>query len=149
MAELTELYQAVLLEHHKTPRHYGALETRTHGAVAYNPLCGDRVEVHLHLDGAGRVAAVGFEAAACAICTASASMMAEAVSGREVARLAALRERLEALLTRGAAADPDLEADGPLAALAGVADFPSRLRCARLPWEAAEAARENPVAAGS
>ena len=146
MAEPSQLYQEVLLEHHKSPRHYGALEGRTHGAVAYNPLCGDRVEVHLRLDAEGRVTAVGFEAAACAICTASASIMSEALAGREASGLSDLRERLEALLTRGPAAEPDTASDGPLAALAGVADFPSRLRCARLPWEAAESARRNPVA---
>ncbi len=132
MPELDELYQAIILEHNKRPRHYGPLEAATHQAEGYNPLCGDRVTVQLSLR-EGRIDALRFESASCAICRASASLMAEALQGAPAETAASLGSRVDALL--GPDGPEPVESDGELAALAGVRRFPARVKCARLPWQ--------------
>ena len=82
---LRELYQEVILDHSRHPRHYGPLEGASHKAEGYNPLCGDRVTIYLRLDADGRVADIGFEGKGCAISQASASMMVEMLKGRTAA----------------------------------------------------------------
>src|SRR6202012_3227880 len=82
---LRELYQEVILDHSRHPRHYGALESATHKADGYNPLCGDRVTVYLVLDGQGRVAYIKFEGKVCAISQASASLMTDLLAGKTAA----------------------------------------------------------------
>ena len=134
---LHDLYQEIILEHNKRPRQYGALEGHTHHAEGYNPRCGDKVEVFLRLEG-DRLAEVRFEAAACAICKASASMMSESLQGKTVAEARALDARVHALLTEEV--DADLAQEGEVAALAGVRKFPARVKCARLPWHTFESA---------
>jgi nitrogen fixation NifU-like protein len=128
---LDELYQQIILEHNRHPRGWGAPEGADRRVARENPFCGDRVTVHLRTDGA-RVVAVGFEAQACAIAKASASMMTEAVRGRTVEDAQALFARFGRLL-RGQPVDGEL---GELVALSGVADFPVRIACAELPWSA-------------
>jgi len=136
-ADLHELYQSIILDHNKRPRHYGALADATHRGKGYNPLCGDEIEVFLRVAG-DRVEAVSFEAASCAICKASASLMAEAVAGAALEDAEAARRRAEALLTEKG--DAGLDAAGELAALAGVRKFPARVKCATLPWHTYQAA---------
>lgn len=141
MNELDELYQEILLDHYKRPRNFGPLPGSDHEADGHNPLCGDRVHVRLKLDG-DRLAEVKFEGSGCAISTASASMMTEAVRGKSVQDAERAFARFRALLTGPAGAVPDEEL-GEMAALAGVRAFPMRVKCATLPWHTLKAAIES------
>ena len=139
MSELTDLYQQVLLDHYRSPRNRGRPPGADHSAEGHNPLCGDRIAVHVELDG-DRLAAVGFEGSGCAIAQASASLMSEAVRGLDRAAFERLFAAFRAAVT-GGAPDPAIEL-GKLEALAGVAGFPMRVKCATLAWHALEAALE-------
>jgi len=137
--DLTELYQAIILDHNRHPRHYGRLEAPTHSAEGYNPLCGDKVTVDLRIED-DEVRQIGFEAACCAICKASASLMAVDLLGRSLSEAEDVSRSIHAMLAPGAP-DPDLGEAGDRAALAGVRRFPARIKCATLPWRTFEAAR--------
>jgi nitrogen fixation NifU-like protein len=138
--ELDDLYQEVLLDHYRHPRHCATLCDDETLADAENPLCGDRIRLSARLAG-DRLTDVRVDCQGCAICTASASMMAEAVSGQPVA---AVRRKLETFLgvLRGETAGSDTVL-GDLAALRGVAKFPMRMKCATLPWHALNAALQR------
>jgi nitrogen fixation NifU-like protein len=140
MGELRELYQEVILDHSKRPRNFGELPGANRSAEGYNPLCGDRETVFVRLED-DVLEDVGFRGAGCAISTASASMMTEAVKGRTRAEAEALFARFHRLITgqdgekeRGA---PEL---GKLAVFSGVREFPVRVKCATLPWHTLKAA---------
>jgi nitrogen fixation NifU-like protein len=128
-APVSELYQELILDHNRRPRNCGRLDHPDHCAVGHNPLCGDRVTIELRVAD-GVIQDVRFEGAGCAISTASASLMTEAVKGRPVAEARALFERFHRLVTTGADGG-DL---GKLAAFAGVERFPIRVKCATLAW---------------
>lgn len=136
--DLHDLYQEIILDHNKRPRHYGALSTATHQAEGYNPLCGDKIEVFLQIE-AGRIAAIQFEAASCAICKASASMMMQALKGQTIAQGESIHESVSRILKADTTV-PSLETVGEIAALAGVRKFPARIKCASLPWHTYQAA---------
>lgn len=140
MSELADLYQDVILEHSRHPRNFGKLDGANREAKGNNPLCGDRVTVYLIVDG-DRIVDVHFEAKGCAISVASASMMTAMVKGRTVAEARALFDRFHKLVTGKA----NGAADGldELAALSGVKDFPTRIKCATLPWHTMTAAIEG------
>ncbi len=138
--ELRELYQEIILEHGRHPRHRGLPESPTHRAEGFNPLCGDRVEFGLRLEG-GTLSAVGFEGSGCAISQASASVMAEAVAGHSEQEARELAARFRRLV-RGEE-EADLETLGDLAAFAGVAQFPMRVKCATLAWHTLIAALDG------
>jgi nitrogen fixation NifU-like protein len=142
MSELTDLYQEVILEHSRHPRNFGPCEHADRHAKGNNPLCGDRVEVHLKLDDAGRIEGAKFEARGCAISVASASMMTEMVKGRSAADAKSLFDRFHALVTGKAEPGEDDEL-AELAALSGVRAFPTRIKCATLPWHALCAALDG------
>ena len=129
--DLHDLYQDIILDHNKRPRHYGALADYTHTAEGYNPICGDKITVYLVVRD-GRIEAVQFEAACCAICKSSASIMTEALLGKSLQEAAAMQQRVTELLSTDI--EVDLSVDGEVAALAGVRKFPSRIKCATLPW---------------
>lgn len=133
-AQLAALYQELILDHYRRPRNKGEIERPSTVGVARNPLCGDEVEVTVALDG-DRVTEARFKGRGCSISQASASMMTGLVRGRTLAEVAALRRRVAALLAGDAtaAADPSL---GDARALAGVARYPARHRCAEMGWEA-------------
>ena len=130
---LNELYQEVVLEHKRAPRNFGHLPHPTHQAQGTNPSCGDRVAVELLLDGE-RVQDIRFSGQGCAICMASSSMMTEAVKGRDIAAAQALQQHFRAVLT--GEEDPDEAPLGKLVSLAGVRQYPSRIKCALLGWHA-------------
>ena len=135
--DLKELYRDVILDHNRRPRNFGPLEGASHHAEGNNPLCGDRLALALRLEG-DRIAEIRFEGSGCAISTASASLMTEAVRGKDRASVRQLFERMHALLTQ-----PGTEADaglGKLAALSGVREFPARVKCASLCWHTLNAA---------
>lgn len=136
--DLHELYQAIILDHNKRPRHYGALAEATHRAEGHNPLCGDRIEVFLQVEG-GRVGRIQFEAASCAICKASGSMMTDALTGISLDAAEELANAVYRILN-AETETIDLGSSGELAALAGVRKFPARIKCASLPWHTCEAA---------
>ena len=141
--DLKELYRDVILDHNRRPRNFGPLEGASHHAEGNNPLCGDRLALALRLEG-DRIAEIRFEGSGCAISTASASLMTEAVRGKDRASVRQLFERMHALLTQ-----PGTEADaglGKLAALSGVREFPARVKCASLCWHTLNAALEHKTA---
>lgn len=142
-APIDDLYQDLVLEHKRAPRHFGAIAAPTHEAQGRNPQCGDEVRVQLRVEG-GRVRDIGFTGQGCAICIASTSMMTEAVLGGEVEAARALQQRFRAVLT--GQAQPEETSLGKLASLAGVRAYPSRIKCALLGWHALMHALQEPAA---
>jgi nitrogen fixation NifU-like protein len=136
--ELRDLYRDVILDHNRAPRNFGRLEPADAHAAGHNPLCGDRLEVTLKLDG-DRIADLRFEGQGCAISVASASLMGEAVKGRSRAEFEQLYRRVHTLLTQGKSSE-DL---GKLMALGGVSEFPARVKCASLCWHTLNAALQG------
>ncbi len=143
MSELRELYQTTILDHNKQPRNFRTVVPKTHEADGYNPLCGDRVTVQLSLSDDGIIQDVGFQGSGCAISTASASLMTEAVKGRPLGAVQELFDRFHRLVTVGPTEDPDLEAVGKLRVFAGVREFPMRVKCATLAWHTLRSAMEG------
>jgi nitrogen fixation NifU-like protein len=141
--DLKDLYRDVILDHNKQPRNFGRLEPSDARADGHNPLCGDRLTVFVKMAG-DRVEDVKFEGKGCAISTASASLMTEAVKGKDRAVIGELFGRIHSLLTKqDAVADSSL---GKLAALSGVREYPSRVKCASLCWHTLNAALEKGAA---
>ena len=138
--ELRELYQTVILDHYKKPRNYGRPEGADREAEGRNPLCGDHIKVYARVDGE-RVEAVGFEGSGCAISTASASLMTQIAQGKSKAEIEAIFTRFHDLLTGHGDVDPS--SVGKLEVLAGVREFPARVKCATLVWHALRAALEG------
>ena len=136
MTDAKTLYQELVLDHGKAPRNEGPLEGATNDATAKNPLCGDRVTVHLNVEG-GVVMNARFEARGCMIAKASASLLTEAVRGKSVEDARNLVKTIEALAVGDAAAAGDV---GPLEPLRGVKEFPARRACVTLAWHALETA---------
>jgi nitrogen fixation protein NifU and related proteins len=135
--DLKELYRDVILDHNRKPRNFGRMEDANRHAEGHNPLCGDRLSLEVRLNGE-RIEDIRFEGKGCAISTASASLMTEAVKGKERGEVAALFDKVHALLTQQeTVADPGL---GKLAALSGVREFPARVKCASLCWHTLNAA---------
>lgn len=134
-----QLYQEVILDHNRKPRNYGRLEQPTQSSEGFNPLCGDHIWLHLHVDG-NRIDAIAFEGQSCAICKASASMMTNAVKGKSIGEAEALVDAFRGMVT--GTVDPSTPGNpiGRLAVFAGVKDLPSRVKCAVLPWHTLHAA---------
>lgn len=131
-AEL-DLYQDLVMDHKRSPRHFGTLPAPTHQARGRNPSCGDDLQVMLNV-AQGRVQDIRFSGQGCAICIASASMMTEAVCGNGVGFAQQLHRRFRAVLT--GELEPEDEHLGKLISLAGVRRYPSRIKCALLGWHA-------------
>jgi nitrogen fixation protein NifU and related proteins len=141
--DLKDLYRDVILDHNRHPRNFGKLEPSDAHADGHNPLCGDRLTVFLKMEG-NKVEDVRFEGKGCAISTASASLMTEAVKGKDKAVIGELFGKIHSLLTRqDAVADSSL---GKLAALSGVREYPSRVKCASLCWHTLNAALDKGAA---
>ena len=128
--ELQDLYQEVILDHNRRPRNFRAIE-QARSAEGFNPLCGDRVTVYLKVDD-GVITDVSFQGAGCAISKASASLMTEAVKGMTVDEAKGLFERFQQMIT--APAEVPIDDLGKLTVLAGVRQFPIRVKCASLAW---------------
>lgn len=134
-----ELYQDVILDHHRRPRNRHALACPSGSAEGHNPLCGDRIKVYYTLAD-GRIADVSFEGTGCAISQAAASLMTVTVKGKTVAEAEALFDRFHDLILGHEGSPEALAALGKLRAFAGVAAFPLRVKCASLPWHTLHAA---------
>jgi nitrogen fixation NifU-like protein len=143
LPDVDDLYQQVIIDHSKRPRHFGDMPEADHRAEGYNPLCGDRITVFLKL-AEGRVKAVSFKGSGCAICTASASMMTERVQGRSAAEVRELFRAFHELVTgqpdQHGAATAALD---KLVVFSGVRKYPMRVKCASLPWHTVKAALES------
>ena len=143
---LRELYQDVILDHSKHPRHFGPLPEATHHAEGFNPLCGDRVKINLILDASDRIADIKFEGKGCAISQASASMMTDMVAGRTVAEAETLMGGFLHLVKGEDATDLKGDDRDILDVMAGVSAFPMRVKCATLAWHTMKSALENGAA---
>src|ERR1700726_3014619 len=138
--DLKELYRDVILDHNRQPRNFGRIEPADGRAEGYNPLCGDRLSVFVVLEGE-RLSDIRFEGQGCAISTASASLMTEAVKGKNRDEALKLFDRIHQLLTDDAA--PPAEELGKLAALSGVREYPARVKCASLCWHSLASALKS------
>ncbi|HEX3144840.1 MAG TPA: SUF system NifU family Fe-S cluster assembly protein [Pyrinomonadaceae bacterium] len=139
MSELSELYQQVILDHNKKPRNFHKLENANRRADGYNPLCGDQLNVYLHVEG-DQVQDVSFEGSGCAISKASASMMTQAVKGKTKAEAETLFNEFHRMATGELDEENDPNHLGKLKIFAGVKDFPARVKCATLSWHTMHAA---------
>ena len=128
--EINDLYRDVILDHNRHPRNFGPLEPATASVEGFNPMCGDRLTLRLRISD-DAISDIRFEGQGCAISTASASLMTEAVKGKSRAEAMRLFERVHRLLTDDAAVGEEL---GKLAALSGVREYPARVKCASLCW---------------
>ncbi len=143
LENLRELYQEVVFDHNRNPRNFRLIKDADRKIEGFNPLCGDRITLYLKLD-RDRIADIGFQSQGCAISTASASLMTEIVKGKTLAEAEKLFQAFHTLVT----SQDDclrLEELGKLAVLAGVRQYPSRVKCATLPWHSLEAAIEGEV----
>jgi nitrogen fixation NifU-like protein len=139
-ADLNDLYQEVILDHNKRPRNFRALDRPSHHAEGFNPLCGDRLDLFLNVEG-DRISDVGFQGSGCAISKASASLMTDAIKGRSVAEARDLFQRFHRMVTTPS--DRAVEDLGKLSVLAGVREFPVRVKCASLAWHTLKAALDR------
>jgi nitrogen fixation NifU-like protein len=140
---LRELYQEIILDHSRHPRHFGALPAANHMAEGHNPLCGDRVKVFLQVDENDRIADVSFEGRGCAISVASASLMTEMLVGRTIAEATKLMRGFLHLVKGEDASDLGMDDREQLEVMAGVSAFPMRVKCATLAWHAMKAALDD------
>ena len=140
MSELTDLYQELILDHNRRPRNFGTLDGASHRAEGHNPLCGDRLSLYVRVDD-GVIGDVRFQGSGCAISKASASLMTDSIKGRKVEEVERLFQRFHRMVTTPAG--EDVEDLGKLSALAGVREFPVRVKCASLAWHTLKAALEK------
>jgi nitrogen fixation protein NifU and related proteins len=137
MSDLSELYQEVILDHNRRPRNFRTLEDPTRTQEGYNPLCGDRLTLYVKLEG-DVIRDVAFQGVGCAISKASASLMTDALKGKTVGEARALFDRFHEMVTSSLDLPaPDL---GKLSVFAGVREYPTRVKCASLPWHTLKAA---------
>ena len=142
MSYLNELYQEIILDHTKRPRNHRLLDPSDRQADGHNPLCGDKLTVFLKTDGE-TIEDVAFEGSGCAISTASASLMTESVKGKTVAEAEALARTFRSMITGQEEEGAKVDDLGKLEAFAGVAEFPTRVKCATLAWHTLQAALEK------
>lgn len=141
MADLRELYQQLILDHNKNPRNFRVLDTAHRVADGNNPLCGDRVTMYVHLDG-DKIADIAFQGSGCAISKASASLMTEVLQGKTIEEADILFQNFQDMVTQKEP-EPNIQAMGKLAVFSGIRDYPTRVKCATLPWHATHAALHN------
>ena len=142
MSDLRELYQTVILDHNKKPRNFGELAEANRSADGYNPLCGDVVRVMLELED-DTVKDLRFEGSGCAISTASASLMTQAVKGKPLTEVLKLFDGFHKMVTAAATSEVNSAHLGKLAVFAGVREFPIRVKCATLAWHTLKNALEG------
>ena len=140
MSDLNDLYQEVILDHNKRPRNFRTIEGASHHADGYNPLCGDKLSLTVQVDG-DAITDVAFTGSGCAISKASASIMTDSLKGKSVAEARALFGRFHRMVTTPP--DQPVEDMGKLSVLAGVREFPVRVKCASLAWHTLKAALDR------
>ncbi len=143
--ELRELYQEIILDHGRHPRHFGQLEGANREADGHNPLCGDKVRVYLRVDNDDKIEDVMFDGRGCAISIASASMMTELLTGKNVSEGKALMDAFLSMVKGEDACFEGVDEDDldQLQAMSGVSEFPMRVKCATLAWHTFAAAADG------
>ena len=139
MSELQELYQEIIMEHNWKPRNFRKLEDASQTADGFNPFCGDKITLYLKLDD-DVVSDVGFQGSGCAISRASASLMTESIKGKTRAEADKIFDAFHKMITRGPDGEFDSEGLDDLEVLAGVSEFPVRIKCATLSWHTLQSA---------
>jgi len=146
MFDLKDLYQEVIVDHNRSPRNFGRLEDADRTLEGFNPLCGDRLILYLKMNG-DRIDDIRFDGKGCAISVASASLMTETLKGKQAAEAEQIFNDFHQVVTVSKD-EPDFEKLGKLSALAGVRDYPTRIKCATLCWHtlhSALAGKDLPV----
>ncbi len=147
MEDLRELYQQVILDHNRNPKNFKKLEHPTHSSDGYNPLCGDKINLSIEVEG-DNIKDIGFSGSGCAISKASASVMTSMIKGKSLKEADELFKKFQALITSAVGGEIDFEDFGKLAVFAGVREYPARVKCAALAWHTMQAAiheKEEPV----
>ena len=142
MSELRDLYQELILDHGKNPRNFGPTEDANFRADGHNPLCGDRITIYVNVSD-GVVDEVRFDGAGCAISTASASMMTQALKGKSLDECRKIFETFHDMLTGDEDPQASAETLGKLQVFSGVREFPIRVKCATLAWHTLRAALDR------
>ena len=140
MSDLSELYQEVILDHNKRPRNFRVIEAPSHHAEGFNPLCGDQLSLTLRVEG-DTISDIAFQGSGCAISKASASLMTDAIKGKSLDEAQSLFQRFHSMVTTPPA--QPVENMGKLSVLAGVREFPVRVKCASLAWHTLKAALDR------
>lgn len=149
MSDLRDLYQEVILDHSKRPRNFRDMPEATHQADGHNRLCGDKLHIYLKISD-GRIADASFKGSGCAISTASASMMTDALRGKTLEEVHALFQKFHEVLTTPATQEPaNIDDLGKLGAFSGVREFPVRVKCATLPWHTMQVAVDRKAEAAT
>lgn len=143
MSDLRDLYQEVIFDHNRRPRNFRALPNANRRVEGFNPLCGDRLTLYLVVDEQDVIQDVSFQGTGCAISTASASLMTEAVKGKKVSEAERLFEGFHDLITKDTGGPAAKASLGKLVVLGGVRDYPARVKCATLAWHTLHAALQN------
>ncbi|MBT3812048.1 MAG: SUF system NifU family Fe-S cluster assembly protein [Gammaproteobacteria bacterium] len=139
--DLRDLYQEVIFDHNRNPRNFHVMEDADRKVEGFNPLCGDRLTLFLKMDG-DKITDASFQGSGCAISTASVSLMTEIIKGKTEAEAEDLFSKFHEMTT-GKSKEINLEAIGKLAVLAGVREYPARVKCATLAWHTLDAAIKN------
>ena len=139
--DLKDLYQEIIVDHNRSPRNFGKLDDADRRLEGFNPLCGDRLTLYLKLDD-GKIDDISFDGSGCAISVASASLMTEAMKGLSTDKAESIFNDFHQLVTSDGS-EVDVDALGKLAALAGVRDYPTRVKCATLCWHTLHSALEG------
>jgi len=139
MSDLSDLYQEVILDHNRRPRNFGPLPAANRHAFGHNPLCGDQLTVFLQVED-DVIRDIRFEGSGCAISKASASLMTDAVKGRGLVETLSMFDQFHAMVTTPLDRQVDPDVLGKLTVLAGVREFPVRIKCASLAWHTLKAA---------
>lgn len=146
MDDLRTLYQELIVDHNRKPRNFRSMDHPSHLANGNNPLCGDRIIVFVKVEG-DQIVDISFQGEGCAISTASASLMTQQLKGKSLAEAKAIFQNFHDTVTSNMGEKLDLDETakklGKLAVLAGVRSFPSRVKCATLPWHTMQGALEN------
>ena len=143
-AELSELYQQVILDHNKSPRNFGIMENANHTAKGHNPLCGDQLNLYLDIE-EDVIKDIKFNGSGCAISKASASIMTTLLKGKTTEEAKELFEKFHDAVMSDTESKPDEEKLGKLAVFVGVREFPTRVKCASLAWHTMVNALDNKV----
>ncbi len=141
-AELRELYQETIIDHGRHPRNFGALSDANHHKEGFNPLCGDKILLHVKEQN-GLVEKIQFEGSGCAISMASASLMSEVLCGKTLQEINDIFSMFHLLVTEGDLSEDATQKLGKLKVLGGVREFPVRVKCATLAWHTLKAALGN------
>lgn len=142
-SDLRELYQEIILDHSRHPRHFGSLDDANRTAEGFNPLCGDKVKIDLVVNEQNCILDIAFDGKGCAISVASASLMSEMLKGRTIEAAENLMSGFLELVKGGSTEELCAEDKENLEVMAGVSEFPMRVKCATLAWHAMKSALDD------